>query len=140
MPEFSEDLDFDGFNESTPRMPFCWPTDTGPLDTSDDINEMTNTRYLNVAKAMERGALMAEATDAHTGLPLVGATISAVFTINGTTVSAKKSAVVTKETGWVMLNNLPITVNYGLTVTKSGYTSGAVIFDRDIPINAWGDQ
>lgn len=134
-PIFSEDLDFDGFNESTPRMPFCWPNNEAPF--SDQINDMSNTRYLNVAKAMERGALMAEATDAHTGLPLVGATVSAV-TITGTTVSVKRSAVVTRETGWAMLNNLPTdssgSVQYGLSVTKTGYTSGAVIFDRDIPI------
>jgi subtilisin family serine protease len=138
-PEFSEDLDFDGFNESTPRMPFCWPTDSGPLDTTDNINDMTNTRYLNVAKAMERGALMAEATDAHTSLPLVGATVSAgVFSSTGV-FSVKKSAVVTKETGWVMLNNLPVPIDnsyeYGLSVSKSGYTYGTVIFDRFFGMN-----
>lgn len=134
-PEYSEDLDFDGFNESTPRMPFCWPNDNAPFTDPNQINDMSSSRYLNVAKAMGRGALMAEATDAHTGLPLVGATLSAV-TITGTTISTKRSAVVTKETGWVMLNNLPDIYEYGLTVTKSGYSSGAVVFDRDILINS----
>lgn len=133
-PEYSEDLDFDGFNESTPRMPFCWPNDDAPFTDPNQINDMSGSRYLNVARAMGRGALMAEATDAHTGLPLVGATLSAgIFSATGA-FSVKKSAVVTKETGWVMLNNLPIyeDYDYGLAVNKKGNTSGTVVFDRYI--------
>lgn len=102
----------------------CWP---GTMQGVSDVN---------VAAALDRGALAAEAFDAFTGLPLIGATIQA---IQGTAIkaSAVLSAITTASPDFpagflqfpsaVDLINLPafgapITT---LKVSRSGYTSTA---------------
>jgi subtilisin family serine protease len=100
----------------------CWPT---------SMNGVTD---VNVAAALDRGGLVAEAFDAVTGLPLIGATIKAY---QG---SEKASAVLEAQTftspdfpaGYLFfpssvdLINLPASVTTTLKVNKSGYTSSAI--------------
>lgn len=102
----------------------CWP------------ESMTDATDVNVAAALERGGLVADAIDAVTGLPLIGATIQA---LQGTPLAVKASAVLTATTttfpydpevylsypSAVDLINLPVSVTTTLKVNKSGYTAAA---------------
>jgi subtilisin family serine protease len=89
--------------------PFCWPS------------TMTNSVYLNVAAAMDRGAISSWGTDAITGLPLTGASFQAVTTTGSVKDTAKLD---TNTNRWFDLINLPTSYTYNLQVSKSGYTSG----------------
>jgi hypothetical protein len=61
---------FDNTGDGKPDLimaPFCWPKVDGVFTTDQD---MTGTVYLNVADAMDRGALWTEIKDASNGQPL----------------------------------------------------------------------
>ncbi len=107
--------------------PFCWPT-TGGNFTADQ--DMSGARYLNVAKAMKRGALVAEIKDAFSGSPTTGASVTA--SIGSTTYDLS----LTNGEPFVVLINLPKTSsNFNLKVTKSGSTIGYQTFNQNVPID-----
>ncbi len=124
------DSDSDG-NVDTIMAPYCWPI-TGGAFGSDQA--MVNTRYLNVAAAMERGALYAEAKDATSGLPLINTIVMATENTTGTTYVERARAITTKTSSHVVLINLPIRQDpgsrYRLLVNRSGYTTGSQIFNE----------
>jgi subtilisin family serine protease len=98
------------------EAPFCWPDGTkGPL------YDMSNVPYLDVAGAMGRTALWQPVFEAITGLPLAGTTVMAY---SGTTL--KDKAIVSANSRWVALINLPVSLSYSIKVNKAGYTYGAV--------------
>jgi thermitase len=115
-----------------------WTLDTDPSDNCWD-SSMSGARWVNVAAAMERGAITLSGVDANTDLPLVSATVSLY---QGT--SLKASAVITSVpvknpytgvvvgasfTNWADLINLPTPGGYGSTYTPkislSNYTASA---------------
>jgi subtilisin family serine protease len=98
------------YGDYTADGPFCWP------------ESMSNATYLDVARAMGRGVIESEVTDATTGLPLVGATVQAV--IDHTTTIKASGAVASPYADWVDLINLPTNYTYTLKVSAAGYTSG----------------
>ncbi|HMD89887.1 MAG TPA: hypothetical protein VKF38_12055, partial [Anaerolineaceae bacterium] len=88
--------------------------------------------YLNVAAAMNRTGLSAQALDAITGQPLAGASITASLQ-SGATFVLKDTSLVPANGAAAMLINLPFAVsgatNYQLSINKTGYTTGAQPFD-----------
>ncbi len=103
------------------EMPFCWPDATyGPL------YDMSNASYLNVAGAMERAGIAVAVSDAVTGLPLRNAR---VFAFDQATGKGKDVSVVSEDSRWTFLINLPAAPggqNYDIKVARRGYTTGAV--------------
>ncbi len=97
------------------EAPYCWPSEG---DWGKD-GLSASASYLNVAAAMERGAIYGWVADAITGLPLDKAMLSAY---QGTILRDK--AMVGKQWSGVMLINLPAGT-YNVTVSRSGYVSGA---------------
>lgn len=86
-----------------------------------DAATMTGKVQVNIAKLMERGALIAGVYDASTGTPLKGAVISAY---QGN-VSRGSATIATTATTDII--NLPVTGgSYTLKVNKSNYTTGTV--------------
>ncbi len=117
----NDDLDDDsaGYNADwgAGEAPFCWPGAIG----GDGRYDMTNSRYVNVAAAMNRGAFLLYVYDAASATPLYKANVSAIksgIVRDKATVSSNNAAVV--------LINLP-TDSYSITVQKSGYTGGTPI-------------
>lgn len=96
------------------EAPYCWPDDTHGLKY-----DMSNAVYLNVAGAMNRGAMVARINDAVTGLPLEKARVAAYL---GT--ALKDQTEVSRYSPWVFLLNLPAG-NYDVKVSKAGYVSGS---------------
>lgn len=117
--------------------PFCWPKAEAPYGADQD---MSNARYLDVAGAMERGALVTKVFNAISGLPLTGATVQAYQL--GTWKSVDTGRVTSNTNAYVWLTNLPVykmkpdgypmrddkgalmREYYLLRVSRSGYTSG----------------
>jgi hypothetical protein len=124
------DSDGDG-NADTIMAPFCWPVSGGTFGATQD---MTNTRYLNIAAAMERGALYAEVKEATTGLPLMNSIVMAMENTTGTTFVQRARAITTKTSSHVVLINLPIRQDpgslYRLQVSRTSYTTGSQTFDE----------
>jgi subtilisin family serine protease len=103
--------------------PFCWPN--GSWDHGQFVNgwvNMSASRYLNVAAAMNRGAIEVTVTEATTNLPLKSTTIQALV---GTVV---KDTAVTGNFVTTHLINLPASTNYDLKINKTGFTAGAQKF------------
>lgn len=98
------------------EAPYCWPDSSKGADYS-----MENARYLNVARAMRRWALMGELWDAANGLPLEKAT---VYAYAGS--ALKDSAIIARDSAFFYLLNLPTETWLTIKVNKSGYTNGAV--------------
>lgn len=98
------------------KAPFCWPA------------LMSNARILNVAAAMERGGLFAEVTDATTGLPLTGATVSAKNSETGKTLATARMTDMRDSS--IELINIPAldsedqNIRFTLSVNMKGYTAG----------------
>lgn len=120
-------FDHDGKPETSEIImaPFCWPKDSAPFGAGQD---MSNARYLNVAKAMKRGALVSEVKDAFSGTPNKGAYVAAVS--GGVT----RDTAVTNSVPFVLLINLPMNNNYLLRVNKSGATTGYQTFNSGVPV------
>ena len=116
------------------QAPFCWPTNNGPYGPEQS---MENAVYLNIAKAMGRMGLVAEVTDAGTGLPLNGVTVTAGDITKLATPVIKDTAILNAggtngKYSLVVMINLPTKdagVPIRLQAYKSGYTTGAVTFD-----------
>ena len=102
-------------DDETIKAPFCWPS------------SMSRARFLNVAISMERGGFWLEVSDATTGLPLTGATVTVKHgTTNKTLASAKMTSMITS---YVDLINIPVTdVAHDLYVNMKGYTAGNQYF------------
>jgi hypothetical protein len=95
------------------EAPYCWPDATlgAEFDTSNAV-------YLNVAAAMNRGAIWGSVYDAITGIPLKGAIVKATI---GT--SVKDQAVLANDGDpYYNLLNLPAGLTVTVKVNKSGYT------------------
>ncbi len=108
--------------------PFCWPTTGGAFGADQD---MSSAVYLNVAKSMKRGALIAEVKDAFSALPTSGANVSAIM--SGVTYDTSISS----GSPFLVLINLPVGIkNYDLKVSKYGSTTGYQYFNRDVAVTA----
>jgi subtilisin family serine protease len=109
-----------GYNDSgyQGEAPFCWPNNShgGQYDMSSAV-------YLDVADAMERFAWWQPVSDAVTGLPLAGATVSAYV---GTNTTPADRAIVSRDDAVASLLNLRSGTSYNIKVSKAGYTSGNV--------------
>ena len=119
--------DPDAPNEKVVMAPYCWPDGTAPFDAAQD---MSDTHYLNVAAAMDRGALVAEIKDAFSGSPTTGATVTALV---GSTIYDTS---ITTGSPFAVLINLPQgnSSKYQLKVSKSGATTGAQAFNSNLLI------
>jgi len=112
------DSDGDG-EEDTIMAPFCWPDST------------SGASFLSVAAAMDRGAFSMEVTDATTGLPLTGATVTVKHGLTGKTLTTAKMTGI--STRWVDLINIPAQdpledeVFHPISVSMKGYTVGSQI-------------
>jgi subtilisin family serine protease len=99
----------------------CWP------------ETMWNARRVNVAAALQRGAVWGSAFDSNTGLPLNGATIAITqgSTSRGSAIIApytftSGSTTYTSYSAYTDIVNLPVSKQYGdyqAKVSKSGYTA-----------------
>ncbi len=108
--------------------PFCWPTVDGSFGAAQD---MSNATYLNVARSMKRGALIAEVKDAFSGTPTTGANVSAAA--SGVTYDIA----VTSGSPFVVMINLPEGgKGYDLSVSKSGATNKYQKFNQGVAIEA----
>ncbi len=107
------------------EAPFCWPN-----GTYGDLYDMSNVLYLDVAGVMGRTAFWQPVLEAITGLPLEKATVMAYA---GTTL--KDRPIVSRDSRWAALLNLPASLQYTIKVSRAGYTYGAV----DVyPGTTWG--
>jgi subtilisin family serine protease len=119
----NDDLDDDnaGYNANwgPGEAPFCWPGAIG----GDGRYDMSNARYINVAKAMGRGAFLLYVYDAASATPLYKANVTAIQ--SGV---IRDKATVASNSASVTLINLPASsVPYVINVQKSGYTGGTPI-------------
>jgi len=124
------DLDDNGSPDYI-MAPFCWPETNGEFSQDQD---MTGTVYLNVAAAMDRGALWTEIKDAANGQPLDKALVAAYDISTRPGRSYRRAyAKTTAEGSNVVLINLPVTskgsTTYDLKVSKGGYTAGYQTFN-----------
>jgi len=107
-------------DEETIKAPFCWP------------DSMSGASFLSVAAAMDRGAFSVEVTDAATGLPLTGATITVKHGLTRKKITVAKMTSMT--TRFVDLINIPAQdpaedlVGHPIYVNRKGYTAGNQIF------------
>ena len=115
-------------NDNYERLPFCYPTiyddEDGIPNSFQASEDMSGTRILNVAAAMNRFRIYANARDAFTGLPLDGATAQIKL---GTKVVDKIKIVTNRDEYFsVIFNNVPYQDGgvYQYQVSKKGYTAG----------------
>lgn len=112
------DHDAEGTLE-TIKAPFCWPDGSTPFGAAQDMSAAV---FLNIPGAMERGAVILEATDATTGLPLTGAAAKAVNSANSRiSVTSKMTWTDSNE---IHLLNIPAGEACQIMLSKRGYTSG----------------
>jgi len=102
-------------NGYTADGPFCWPNTVAPFGAEQD---MSASRYLELAKAMNRGAIEVGVMDAISGAALEGASIRAVKGVK-----VIDTALVGSN-GMASLINLPVNTNLNLLVNFAGYTRG----------------
>lgn len=101
------------------EAPFCWPDGSKGSDYS-----MEGARYLNVARAMDRGALLVMAVDATNGMPLQNAV---VYAYDAARNALRDRAIVSRDSSRVILINLPGDgADYNILLNKSYYTYGSV--------------
>ena len=115
-------------NDDYAREAFCYPTsgedEDGNANPFGDAEDMSGTRILNVAAAMDRFRIYANVRDAFTGLPLDGAKVQIKL---GTKVVDK---VVVKSGAddffSLVFNNIPYQDGgvYQYQVNRKGYTAG----------------
>jgi subtilisin family serine protease len=111
------------------EAPFCWPD----AIHGDNKYDMSASVYLDVAAAMDRTALTAAVSDAVTGLPLTGATVTAY---QGALLK-DKALLSSKISPSVDLINLPAGVSNTVKVMKTGYTTGAATIAAFTPSVAY---
>jgi hypothetical protein len=136
----------EGLDPDTIMAPFCWPTtETSGTFSSDPVNgkvlqDMSATRYLNVAAAMARVAFWATVHDGTSGMPLAAAQVKVT---KGTTQVGLTTipAGLTRSQPDLALLNLPVTTattspfnpqntTFNLQVSKTGYTNGFQKFNE----------
>ncbi|NPV56754.1 MAG: S8 family serine peptidase [Anaerolineae bacterium] len=134
------DSDFDG-TPDTIMAPYCWSGwESGPPPAGGwgDQQNMKykegglESRYLNVAKAMNRTAMMVEVKDAGTGLPLEKAYVY-VYDVSGSTPVLRDKAVTVAGVSRVLMINIPLAAtptDLSVRVNKSGYTSTTYEINR----------
>ena len=119
--------------------PFCWPEGGSGAFTSRQ--DMSDTRYLNVASAMNRVAFLVTALDASSGMPLAGATVRALPGLTSTTAVATATvpAGLTRAVPDAALINVPLSVDgtfnpidttFRLQIAKTGYTNTNQTFNK----------
>jgi len=139
--EYGVPFDRDGDDElDTIMAPYCWPGWAGatPGEWNEEVNMAVRprvARYLNIAKAMKRGGIVAEVKDALTGLPVNRAFVYA-YQLNDPSgrVLLRDSAMTTASNSLVMLINLPVNPStgygdYRLDVSYAGATVGITTFN-----------
>ena len=135
-------IDYEG--EEIIRAPFCWPDATAPFEADQD---MSNTRFLSVAAAMDRGAFELQVVDATTGLPLTGATLTAKNGITGKIII--KAKMTSATTRYVDLINIPFQelapgeddedrIPHIIYVNRKGYTAGNQIIAGGVLLSPGG--
>lgn len=130
------DEDSDGYYDYI-KAPFCWPADANTAPVTNGENpfgaeqDMSNARYLDVARAMDRLALVTYVGDASSGVPLTGASVrvfSGATTYDTSLLTSTTSPV-------VLLLNIPNDDRvYSLQVNKAGYTYGSITYDTFNPL------
>jgi subtilisin family serine protease len=123
-----EDQDWwDGVDGKYIHAPYCWPVQGGQFGAAQD---MSNTRYLNLAGIMGYTAIYTELSDASNGMPLTGATVNASEILPLTNKRALRASAIVADnnTPGVILIGLPADngQDYELAVNKKGYTSANV--------------
>ena len=115
-------------NDDYARQPFCYPTasddgdgNANPFGAAED---MSGTRILNVAAAMDRFRVYAQVRDAFTGMPLEGAKVQVKLgkkVVDKVLVKADRD-----EFFSVIFNNVPYEDGgvYQYQVSAKGYTAG----------------
>lgn len=139
-PDVTPEEVTDGYNPHDPAgwgnegsAPFCWPNADGSFTAAEN---MSQSRYINLARAMNRMAFTASAVDATTGLPLINGQISVIDDATGATRGT--SAINSKTNPYVDVINIPATQTegefaYRVAVNKTGWTTGAQVY-------AWADK
>jgi hypothetical protein len=118
----------DGYNipaaeYSGGNAPYCWPHQFGNYGADQNMH---NTRYVDVAEAMNRGALTVVVQDGTNGLPLEGAYVKAVSFSTGSTRGTVKIG--RYDYYGTDILDLPAYETEKLMVSKSGYTYGYQTF------------
>jgi len=117
------DYDLDGYYD-TILAPYCWPSGAAPFGAAQDTS---TARRVNVARAMGRFGVIVQLQDALTGLPLVGATVTAKNQYNQTVATGYVDSF---DSTTAYLLNLPAKDSFGsvyrysIFVNKPGYTKG----------------
>lgn len=133
----------------TIAAPYCWPgwsSPTPPTGWNESQNMYTTangrmrTAYLNVAKALKRGAIIAEVKSAQTGLTLPNISVAAyeiTTNINPYTYPLRDIARTVGTNSRVILINLPVLdagTKYELRVLGGGYTAGWQTYNTGIRV------
>ncbi|MEN4041011.1 MAG: S8 family serine peptidase [Anaerolineaceae bacterium] len=105
--------------------PFCWPVASAPFGARQD---MSTARYLNVAKALDRMALMVEVKNALSGLPVPGAVVRMIDANN----IERGNTVTIANTAFAIALNIPASSVYRMRITRSGFVTGAQQFNSDV--------
>jgi hypothetical protein len=124
----------DGYNMPAAQYtggnaPYCWPHQYANFGADQT---MINTRYVDVAEAMNRGAVTVFVQDATNGMPLEGAYVKAVSLSTGVTRGTVK--VGRYDFYGTDILNLPALEVQKFMVSKSGYTYGYQTFTTE-----WAD-
>jgi len=135
----------------TIMAPFCWPQTeiSGTFSSDPDpdsglvLQDMSATRYLNVAAAMARVAFWATVHNGTSGMPMTGAQVKVTRGTTGTTQVGLTTipAGLTRSQPDVALLNLPVTTattspfnpldtTFKLWVSKTSYTNGFQKFNQ----------
>ncbi len=128
--------------------PFCWPEASGSYGAAQD---MSNSVYINLAKAMDRGILTTMAFDAVTALPIEGARIRAVDDVNFKVIDTS-IVQTTYDYPYTDLINLPAShlyndpatgkdyyaPAYDLLISHKNYTRGYQMYEFSMPVIAGG--
>jgi hypothetical protein len=128
---------------TTVLAPFCWPTTTSGPPAFTAMQDMSSASYLNVASAMNRVAFWVTALDASSGMPLVGASVTAKIG-TATQATATVPAGLTRDQPDVALINVPLNsdasfnaldTTFNLQISKSGYTNSYQRFNSSIDVD-----
>ncbi len=126
--------DFDNDAQYQPNRilaPYCWPDATNAFGADQD---MTGAKYVNVAKAMERSAVLVQAKPANTGSYIDQTMFSLYYTYTDAYgqvryVEADTATTAAGNSRAIMIN-VPLKVagidvtEYQVKVSMSGYTAG----------------
>ncbi len=133
-------LNFGDVDDGYIIAPFCWPTANGDFTGE---HSMDNAAYLNVAAAMQRTAMLVEVKEATSGLPFANKVPAYVEAKDTSTKAAgirRAFARTTPGSAYAALLNIPTNyvvdtaegerMQYNLTVSRKGITSGYQVFNQ----------